>query len=559
VSTVSTAADATEAPRRAPGELRATGDPTLAIGRHAFGLIWKGAVVVAVVFGATAASSAASYVSTFPTDASRQALATSFSGDSGFTVLFGSIAHIGTVGGYTVYKTYVFLTTIGAIWAALASTRLLRGEEDAGRWQLMLAGRTNATRATVATLLALVAAMGVVFAGTTILVLAVGAKPDVGFSAADSVIYGLTTAAAPLVFAAVAAVCSQLAQTRRLATGLSMAVFGVCFVIRMIGDSNPSTHWLLWLTPLGWVELVEPFTTNDLWPFVPVVLLTGAAGVVAAVLASRRDAGAGAIATNEVRQPRDRGLRSPLGLATRLNLPVLLAWLVGVTATSFVLGIVTKAVADAIDSSGSMTSVLSDLGAQGSSALQYLGAVFLITGAVLALVPASQIGPARDEEASGRLSQLLAAPVTRVTWLAGRVGLAAIAVIVFGLLAGIAGWLGVASQGLSVDFGKLVVAGINIVPAALLALGIGVLVLGVLPRFATIAVYAVVGWSIIIDLLGSLITGLDFLTHLSLFHYVALAPSEDLHWGSLGVMTLIAIVLAVAGIALFTRRDLALD
>jgi ABC-2 type transport system permease protein len=559
VSTVDAAAVTTATPPRAAGELRTTGNPTAAIGRHAFRLIWKGSVVVALVFGATAASSAASYVSTFPTEASRQALATSFTGDSGFTVLFGSIAHIDTVGGYTVYKTYVFLTTIGAIWAALAATRLLRGEEDAGRWQLMLAGRTNAARATTATLLALVAAMGVVFAGTTILVLAVGAKPDVGFSAADSLIYGLTTAAAPLVFAAVAATCSQLAQTRRLATGLSMAVFGVCFVIRMIGDSNPSAHWLLWLTPLGWVELVEPFTTNDLRPFVPIVLLTAVAGGVAVMLASRRDAGAGAIATNEVRPPRAAGLRSPLGLATRLNFPVLLAWLVGVTATSFVFGIVTKAVADAIDSSGSVTSVLSELGAQGSSALQYLGAVFLITGAVLALVPASQIGPARDEEASGRLSQLLAAPVTRVAWLAGRVALAAVALIVFGVLAGVAGWLGVASQGLSVDFGKLVVAGINIVPAALLALGVGVFMLGVLPRYATIAVYAIVGWSLIIDLLGSLITGLDFLTHLSLFHYVALAPSEDPNWASLGIMTLIAVLLTIAGIALFTRRDLALD
>ena len=43
-----------------------------------------------------------------------------------------------------VYKCFVFLTTIGAIWAVLITTRLLRGQEDTGRWQLMLAARAPA-------------------------------------------------------------------------------------------------------------------------------------------------------------------------------------------------------------------------------------------------------------------------------------------------------------------------------------------------------------------------------------------------------------------------------
>ena len=69
-------------------------------------------------------------------------------------MLLGPVSAIDTVGGYTVYKGFVFLTTIGAIWALLAATRLLRGEEDAGRWQLVLAGSTRAARATAATLVA---------------------------------------------------------------------------------------------------------------------------------------------------------------------------------------------------------------------------------------------------------------------------------------------------------------------------------------------------------------------------------------------------------------------
>jgi ABC-2 type transport system permease protein len=112
---------------------------------------------------------------------------------------------------------------------------------------------------------------------------------------------------------------------------------------------------------------------------------------------------------------------------------------------------------------------------------------------------------------------------------------------------------------MSLDFGTLVVAGINIIPAALLALGLGALAFAVIPRFATIVVYAVVGWSIIIDLVGSLISGLDWMTKASIFHYVALAPSEDPHWASLAIMTVIAIGFAAVAVLVFDKRDLALD
>ena len=48
------------------------------------------------------------------------------------------------------------------------ATRLLRGEEDTGRWQLTLAGGTRPSRATLATGAALGAAVAVLFAGTTL-------------------------------------------------------------------------------------------------------------------------------------------------------------------------------------------------------------------------------------------------------------------------------------------------------------------------------------------------------------------------------------------------------
>ena len=167
-----------------------------AIARRAFRQVWVGATAWALVFGVTVAASARSYVSSFPTAASRHQLLVTTSGDAGLAVLLGPVSAIGTVGGYTVYKGFVFLTTIGAIWAILAATRLLRREEEAGRWQLLLAGSTRASRATAATLLALGAATAIVFAGTTLITLLAGRNADVGFGAGESVLYGLSIAIA---------------------------------------------------------------------------------------------------------------------------------------------------------------------------------------------------------------------------------------------------------------------------------------------------------------------------------------------------------------------------
>src|SRR6266511_3239665 len=105
------------------------------------GVLWG------LVFGATIASSASTYLSAFPTAASRTRLALSMRGNAGFAALFGPIRGIDTVAGYTAYKTLMFSVILAAVWGLLVATRLLRGEEDAGRWELFLSGQTTRGRA----------------------------------------------------------------------------------------------------------------------------------------------------------------------------------------------------------------------------------------------------------------------------------------------------------------------------------------------------------------------------------------------------------------------------
>lgn len=525
-----------------------------AIARRSFRQVRTGSLVCAVAFGATAASSAVTYVGSFPDAASRAQLAAATRGDAGLSVLLGPIGAIDTVGGYTAYKTFVFLTTIGAIWALFAATRLLRGEEDEGRWSLVLAGGTRPARATAATLLGLLVAIGVVVAGTSLLAWAAGQDPDVAFSAWSALLFGLSNGIVMVVFAGVGSLAAQLAPTRRGANAIGGGVLAISFVLRMIADSGRGTAWMRWTTPFGWSELVEPFTTDRPSPLIPAALAALLLAGAAVALAARRDVGAAVFGSRDVAEPRSLGLRTPFGFALRRDLPVLAAWGVGLAATGLMLGIVSKLTA--APAPGSMGETMAKFGARGAFVDQYFGVVFLLVASVVALLPAGQIGAAAEEELSGRLVHLVVRPVRRSTWLAGRLILAAVGVALAGFLAGLGAWAGARTQGVDVGLGALVGAGLNVVPVALVALGLGAVAFALAPRVAGAVVYAVVGGSLLLDLVASMVTSARWIGKASLFHYLTLAPSVPVDATELAATTAVAFALAGVAIVLFDRRDL---
>ena len=523
-----------------------------AIARRAFRQVRTGAIACGLAFGATVAVTASSYVSSFPSAASRHELAVSTGRDSGLAVLLGPVTSLETVGGYTVYKLFVFLTTIAALWSLLAATRLLRGEEDAGRWQIVLAGNTRATRATAATLIGLGAAIGVVAAAVSIFTWLAGRDGHLGFGAGDSVVYAASIAVPAAVFAAVGAVTAQIGKTRRVAVGIGVVVIAASFVLRMIADSGSGTRWLAWVTPFGWSENVHPFTRNNLVPFLPATLTVVALGLLAIVLAARRDAGDGIVSGREDAAPREFGLRSPSGLARRLELPTLVAWCSGVFAAGVAFGIVAKA---ATSASSSLRNALDKFDVAGSFATKYAGVAFLLVATVIALLPASQLSAASDEESSGRLVHILAAPERRAAWLAGRLLLCAVAVVAAALLAGSGFWIGAATQGVNLGLLDMLGAGANAIPTALLSLGLGAVVFVLAPRHAAASVYANVGFSIVVQLLGTSISSLRVLERLSLFDYMPLVPAQDPDPVALVATVAGAVVLGVAATLLFEHRD----
>ncbi len=529
--------------------------PDVAIAWRAFRSTCIGATVLAVGFGVMVAATALTYVSTFPTEASRRQLGELTSLSGGLSVLMGPATGIGTVGGYTFYKGYVFLTSIAAVWAVLITTRSLRGEEDVGRWQLLLSGSTRPPRATAAVLVGLSASVALVTLGVAVGTAVAGLDPAVGFTPWDAVAHGLSIGAVAAVFVGVAAVTSQLGSTRRVATGAAMGVFAVAFVLRMVGDAGAGTSWVRWTTPLGWSELISPMTSNDGRPALLAVVVAVAAAWLAAWMAGRRDVGDGVLRARDSARARDRGLGSIGALSLRLESGVLVAWLVGAVAIGLSFGVIARLTVEGLPEG--TAGVIESFGVRGTFVEQYFGLVLLFVAAVLALIAGGQVGAAAHEELRGRLLVVLAGPTRRSTWLVGRLLIAGVAVVAAALLTGAALWVGAATQGVDdVGLPTLLAAGANVVPVCLVALGIGAVVLAVAPRAAAASVYVVVGWSLVIDVVASLVDSLKWTRSLGLFHYLGLYPAQPFDWSTSAITSVVGVALCALAVVLFDRRDL---
>ena len=513
------------------------------------GLLWG------AIFGILVFSSAVSYTKIYTTGAERAALAKAVGANHATAALFGPAPELQTVAGFVVLKSLMTMLVLGALWGLLTSTRLLRGEEDAGRWDLLFCGRLTSRRATLQALAALGVALAALWFVTALFTIGTGHLHQVKIGAAPSLYFSLVPVAAAGMFLAVGALTSQLAANRRQAAALAGWFLGASYLARMVADAGVGVHGLIWATPLGWVEQLQPLTDPHPLALVPIVGFTVLTLGAATYLSGTRDVGGSVLPEHDSARARVRLLTGQFGLSARLLDSTAVAWLSATAITGFVLGLIAEQ-AGATISGSSVQEVFTKLGAPGSGATAFLGVSFIIAAILVAFIAAGQIMAARAEEAQGRLANLVVAPCSRDSWLIGRVLLALGLMISAGLVVGVAAWIGAAAESGGTALTTLVEAGLNVVPPAFCLLGIGVLALGTRPRWTSSVAYGVLGWSLLVELIGGFGSGSRWLLDTSLFHQMAAAPAVSPNWGTNASLCVVGAVCASLGLLGFRRRDL---
>jgi ABC-2 type transport system permease protein len=508
------------------------------------------------VTGLSVAAIASGFASAYPTEAARAKLASAFAGNVGFAALYGQAHRIDTVAGFTAWRSGG-LVWIVAIWGLFLGTRLLRGEEEAGRWELFLAGRTTRRGATAQALAGLAAGFASLWALTAILTVAIGSTARVGFSTGSSLYFATSLVAGAAMFLGVGVLAGELSATRRQANLVGGAVLAISMLIRMMADAGVGVGWIRWVSPFGWVEDLRPLTASRPFAFVPIVAVVAVCVVTTLRLAAGRDLGASSLPGRDAPRPKTALLGGQAGLTVRLVRPVALAWIGILGVLGLLVGVVATSAAKALSGTSGVEEAIRRLGGVRGGVESFLGIEFVFVAAFLAFAAAGQITSARNQEATGYLDHLFARPVARWRWLLGRLGVAAAVVVLGGLCVGVLAWAGSATQHSGIGLGELAQAGLNVAPGGLFVLGVGALAYGLWPRIAPAAAYGVIAWSFLVEIVGSAARANRWLLDTSVLTHISPAPAADPDWLAAGWLVGLGILGAVAGTIAFGRRDLA--
>jgi ABC-2 type transport system permease protein len=493
----------------------------------------------------------ASFNRTYPNGVSAEQFSI-FADNPAARMLQGVPRGLDAAGGFAVWDGGWVLEIVIGVWAALVVTRLLRGEEDVERAELLLVGPARARHLTVLTLLVVVASSLIIGAAVSAALLSTGSDTT------GSALFGVGLAGFAATFAGVAAVTSQILDVRRRAAGFAAAVMAMSFLVRMVANSTDGRAWLGWLTPFGWMDHLAPFGDPQISALLVLIVVPVLLLVAAAQIRNRRDTGGALLGTNDSRRARLRELGGPTSFAWRINLPVLTGWVLGLGAYAFVLGALLTTMIDFLAQDANYQRTLADLGLTVTLTVDgFVGVMSVTLGVGFALYAAWRIGAARSEEESGRADNLLTRPLTRRRWLLGHAGLTVAGAALLTILSGLALWAGAMASGSDqLTMAASLRAVLNTGSVVVLVTGLAILTFGLLPRLTVAVPVAVTVGSYVLTLLGPALSWPGWIIDLSPFTHLAYVPAQPFALTSAAVMSLIGCTAGACGVAAFSRRDL---
>jgi ABC-2 type transport system permease protein len=509
--------------------------------------VWVYVVVIGV------ASNAFTFAKLYKTAASRESLVSSGLNNPALVFLYGRL-NGDSVGALTAWRYGVW----GALFAALMSVFLVvrhtRGDEEAGRLELVRSARVG-RQAPLTSALTVALLANAMLVALLCLVL-----PVLGLPAAGSAALALAIGTCGLAFSGVSLVAAQLTAGARAARGLAIGVLGVAFLARAVGDATGASgpSWLTWVLPLGWTETLRPFAGEHWWVLaLPVALFLGSTWL-AFSLARRRDLGVGLLPDRPGRPAASAALRGPFALAWRLQWPALAGWAAGYAVLFAVCGAAAKGIGQLVGSSGGLTKEFTRIGGQTAIINAYLTTLMLLGGLVAAAYGVSAVLRLHAEETADRAEPVLAAAVGR-----GRFGLSHLVVAFAGtaallVIAGVATGLGygLVAGGAGTETATMLGAGLAQLPAAAVIVGVAALAYGVMPDGCVAVAWTAVGLAVLLNIFGQAFQLSHWVLDISPFTHVPKLPGGAVTGAPLFWLSVIALALCVAGLAALRRRDI---
>jgi len=452
-------------------------------------------------------------------------------------------------GNLFVSQMLLFKIVAVAIMNIFMIIRHTRGDEEKGRYEVMLSlpvGRLAMLHATMITAICVNAVLAVT---QGLILWALGIS---GVDFAGAFTYGAVLGVSGLLFAALTAVFAQLTHSARDATNYVFIFLLMAYLVRAIGD--PVSELLARTSPIGLVMRAEVFAQNYLWPVLTVLVQAFVVGVLAYLLNARRDIEQGLLPQRQGRAQASIFLRSSVGLTWRLNRSTFVSWVVGMFAFGAALsGLLGEA--EIFGESEAFRTMMPH--AHNFSATELFT---MLINTILALVCIAPVlilvFKLRGEETEQRTEQVLSGAVSRAMHLAGYVVIAFIASVLIPFLTTFGLWIvGFFMMDDPISFGTMLMAIMVYVPALWVVLGLAVFIVGLFPK-ATMLCWAYYAYIFIVGFFGDLLGLPRWAMRLSPVYFIPRLPLEEVNNITLLVLILVAGSLTLLGFVFYRRRDI---
>jgi ABC-2 type transport system permease protein len=524
--------------------------PRRAVRRLTIRQVRRGALIVGMICAGMSAIVATQYQTTFQGTIDQSGLR-ALAENPAIRILFGPPVALDDVGGFTVWRTGTPVLLLTSVWILLTTTHITRGEEEAGRLDLLLAGRLRMVDV-VARCLSTVAACAVLIS------VAVGASlVAVGTDATGAIVYAAAILGVALTFATAGVLAAQVVPTRSAAVGLTLGVLGASLLLRMLADGVSALAWSAWATPFGLTARAAPYADNRIAALLVLACPPFVLAAAALVTAWNRDVGSGLVAMTTRRPPRTRLLGSIVRFAVRRCIRSTIGWAIGIATYFLLLGSLIASILEFFERNRRFGELAAAAGISGlDSANGFAAALFSLLAIPTGLYAATRLAAMVTDEKARRWTPLFAVPVSRPRLVGTEIAVTASGVIVLHVTAALAISAGAAITGARLTIGAATAGALNTAPIAWLSVGAASLAVGWLPS----AVGAIGALPVVGGFLLKVITqgshAPAWVVNLSPFAHVPAVPNVPPDWMTISVLTAIGFILMTVGIAGYSRRDL---
>jgi len=492
--------------------------------------------------------------------------------------LFGEPVDIIHAGGYATFRLSMALSMLG-VWALLAASRTLRGEEERGSLDLLLSVPRSRSRIAAEKVAAIGAALLLMGLLISLLAFAGGKLTGVGLGPGAAFFFGLNIALLASVFGSLALLVSQFTRERRPAAGTSGALLGLSFVLTAAGRTVPNGEWMARASPIHYFELSKPLIPQvgaDPMAMMTLAVVSVVLSALGVALFVRRDVGAPVALARRFSGRRAKAaaalpLRSwSLGSVFARSLRSLMAptlwWGVAIAAyTAILTALIHQArqnIADFFNGLAKGNPVLADMiarlvGGEDIANGALLTGIFTLLTVVVAAFALTLANRWAADEQEGRLELLLGTPHSRARVMLARFSAVLVALIVVAVLLFTGTALAAAGVGMTLNASLLAQAAFGMVPVGLVIAAVGYLLAGWLRTAAVTGILtALLIGSFLLAVLGPIFHLPAIVVQFSIFEQYGAPLVDGLRPAS--AVRLIAVAAAALAVATvrFARKDL---